>query len=97
MHKILVHSLSKVFHAVRDGWRDVAVALGMAVALLGMGPAYANVDVNTVDEPRLPRSRESDRPRPSASSTNVTNMVHSGRCRSGRSCAGRGIEVGCQS
>ncbi|WP_137926436.1 helix-hairpin-helix domain-containing protein [Cupriavidus sp. 2SB] len=53
MHKILVHSLSKAFHAVRDGWRDVAVALGMAVALLGMGPAYANVDVNTADEAAL--------------------------------------------
>lgn len=53
MHKTSGISLSDISDAVLRGCRRVGVALALSLAVVGMQPAHAEVDVNSADEAAL--------------------------------------------
>ncbi|WP_341249225.1 helix-hairpin-helix domain-containing protein [Cupriavidus pauculus] len=53
MHKTSAISLSNVGAALLRGWRRAGMALALLLALSGIQPAYADVDVNSADEAAL--------------------------------------------
>ena len=53
MHKTSAISLSHVGAALLRGWRRAGMALALLLALSGIQPAYADVDVNSADEAAL--------------------------------------------
>lgn len=48
-----MHDIPTILKAMLHGWRRTGMTLAIALAMLGMHPAYAEVDVNQADEAAL--------------------------------------------